>query len=165
MAESSRVFGSSFAVLLPTKPKPEAQALNAEMAEWEERWRRATDEGRDEAARDARARAERARRWLGRLRHIPDSGVIPLHCAVWRLGDALWVTCGGEPYSLLQTELRRRFPDETIFVSPLSGDMHVAYLLPEDRYGLGLYQEEPSIPAPGCLEKLIDAIAEKIAAE
>lgn len=165
LAESSRVSGSSFAVPLPAKAKPEAQALNAEMVQWEDRWQRAVEEGREEAAKEARAYAERARRWLARLRHIPDSGLISLHCAVHRLGDALWVTCGGEPYSLLQSELRRRFPEETILVSPLSGDMHVAYLLPEDRYGLGLYQEEPSILAPGCLEKLIDAIAEKIAAE
>jgi hypothetical protein len=34
----------------------------------------------------------------------------------------------------------------------------VAYLLPRDRYGRGLYQEEPSILAPGCLEELADAI-------
>lgn len=163
VAESSRMDGGGFAVGLPAKAKPDPVALSADLEDWETRWQEALDAGKKAEAAEARAYAERARRWIARLHHIPDSGVVPLHCAVWRLGDALWVTCGGEPYSLLQTELRRRFPDETIFVSPLSGDMHVAYLLPTDRYGLGLYQEEPSIPAPGCLEALIDAIAEKIA--
>jgi len=160
--QSSRMNGGLFAVHLPAKPMPNPDTLSADLEEWETRWQDAVNEGQDETARNARAHAERARRWLARLRHIPTGGTAPVHCTVWRLGDALWITCGGEPYSLLQTELRRRFPDETIFVSPLSGDMHVAYLLPRDRYGLGLYQEEPSILAPGCLEALIDAIAEKI---
>ena len=162
VAESSRFSGGALAVPLPTKARPNPDTLSADLEEWETRWQEAIDAGQETEARDARARAERARRWLGRLRHIPTDGLVPVHCAVYRLGDALWITCGGEPYSLLQTELRRRFPDETIFVSPLSGDMHVAYLLPKDRYGLGLYQEEPSILAPGCLEGLINAIAERI---
>jgi hypothetical protein len=46
----------------------------------------------------------------------------------------------------------------------LAGDFQVAYLLPSDRYGKGLYQEEPSIPAPGCLEILVEAVAEQIKA-
>ena len=48
--------------------------------------------------------------------------------------------------------------------SPLAGDFQVAYLLPADRYGKGLYQEEPSILASGCLEILIEAVAERIQA-
>ena len=78
------------------------------------------------------------------------------------MGDAIWITCGGEPYNLLQTELRRRFPQWTIIVSPLDSGIQVAYLLPEDRYGQGLYQEEPSLMAPGCLERLLKAIAVRV---
>ena len=70
----------------------------------------------------------------------------------------------GEPYSIAQVELRRRFPAFALLFSPLSGALQVAYLLPADRYGKGLYQEEPSIMAPGCLEQLIDAIAARIEA-
>jgi hypothetical protein len=40
--------------------------------------------------------------------------------------------------------------------------MQVAYLLPKDRYGKGLYQEEPSSLAPGCLETLTEAMAQQI---
>ena len=40
----------------------------------------------------------------------------------------------------------------------------MAYLLTAERYGAGLYQEEPSILAPGCLEALTGAIAGRIAA-
>ena len=74
------------------------------------------------------------------------------------------MACGAEPYSLLQIELRRRFPDFAIVCSPLAGDLQIAYMLPADRYGIGLYQEEPSIMAAGCLEALIDAIARRVEA-
>jgi hypothetical protein len=59
-------------------------------------------------------------------------------------------------------ELRRRFPDLTLLVSSLAGDTQVAYLLPREDYGKGLYQEEPSSLAAGCLEVLADAITHRI---
>lgn len=160
--ETSRFSGGQSAVDLPLKAKPDPDALQADLAHWEERYRAADAAGDVIEASNARARAERARRWIMRLRYLPEGERYPFPFSVYRLGDALWVTCGGEPSNLLQTELRRRFPDTTILVSPLAGDMQVAYLLPRDRYGLGLYQEEPSILAPGCLELLIDAIDETI---
>ena len=57
-------------------------------------------------------------------------------------------------------EALRRFPDHPLVISPVSGDLQIAYLLPKDRYGKGLYQEEPSILGEGCLEGLIEAIDE-----
>jgi hypothetical protein len=42
--------------------------------------------------------------------------------------------------------------------------MQVAYLLRRECYGQGLYQEEPSVLAPGCLEHLADAIAARVEA-
>jgi hypothetical protein len=162
MVETSRFSGGQSDVDLPLKPKPDADTLQADLARWEERYQEAEAAGEVVEARNARARAERARRWLMRLRHLPEGERYPFPFSVYRLGDTLWVTCAGEPSNLLQTELRRRFPDTTILLSPLAGEMQVAYLLPRDRYGLGLYQEEPSILAPGCLELLIDAIGETI---
>jgi hypothetical protein len=162
IVETTRFSGGQAAVDLPLKPKPDADALQADLARWEERYREAEAAGEVVEARNARARAERARRWLMRLRHLPEGDRYPFPFSVYRLGDVLWVTCAGEPSNLLQTELRRRFPDTTILLSPLAGEMQVAYLLPRERYGLGLYQEEPSILAPGCLELLIDAIGETI---
>ena len=55
-------------------------------------------------------------------------------------------------------------PTTAIVVSTLAGALQVAYLLAAERYGLGLYQEEPSILGPGCLEALTGAIAGRIAA-
>ena len=126
------------------------------------RQREADDAGDAVAARDCGARAERARRWLARLTDLPDGPTCPVQFSVHRLGDAVWVTSGGEPYNVLQVELRRRFPGLPLLFSPLASGLQVAYLLPRDRYGRGLYQEEPSPLAPGCLERLTEAIAEKI---
>ncbi|MCB0183803.1 MAG: hypothetical protein KDE31_06045, partial [Caldilineaceae bacterium] len=100
--------------------------------------------------------------WRMRVQQLEDRPTAPFHYTVYRLGDAFWVTTGGEPYSVIQSELRRRFPHHPILFSPLAHDFQVAYLLPSDRYGRGLYQEEPSILAQGCLEILIEAIAERI---
>lgn len=164
MAAATIFQGGGYTVQLPQKPLPDATALEAEMEDWGTKQQEADERGDAIAARDFGARLERARRWLLRIRYLRDEPTYPYHFSVHRLGDAIWVTCGGEPYNVLQTELRRRFPAHPILLTPLSGDFQVAYLLPQDRYGLGLYQEEPSILAPGCLEILIEAIAERIAA-
>jgi hypothetical protein len=156
--------GGRYTAHLPQKPLPDAVALEAEMEDWGTKQQEADQRGDAIAARDYGARLERARRWLLRIRYLRDEPTYPYHFSVYRLGDAIWITCGGEPYNVLQRELRRRFPDHPILLTPLAGDFQVAYLLPSDRYGKGLYQEEPSILAPGCLEILIEAIAERVAA-
>jgi len=156
--------GGSYVVELPQKPLPDAVTLEAEMEEWGTRQQEADTSGDTVLARNYGARLERARRWLLRLSYLIDRPTHPFHYAVYRLGDAFWVTTGGEPYNVLQTELRRRFPAHPIVITPLAGEFQVAYLLPADRYGKGLYQEEPSILAAGCLEILIEAIAERIEA-
>lgn len=164
VAASRRFGGGSFLVDLPLKAIPNRATLEQQKAEWEEKQREADARGDQNAARDFGARAERARRWIGNLDSLPTGSTFPFPYSVLRLGDATWVTCGGEPYNLLQTALRQRFPNQTLLVSPLDGGGAAAYLLPRERYGKGLYQEEPSVLAPGCLEMLIDAIAARIEA-
>ena len=159
-----RFAGGAYTVDQPCKSGMDRGELAAELESWLARQKEA--ETREDAieARDCRARAERARRWLGRLDDLklsPGKGY-PLRFSVHLLGDAVWCTCGGEPYNLIQRELRGRFPELTVLLSPLAGDLQVAYMLPRDRYGKGLYQEEPSCLAPGCLEQLIEAMAERI---
>ena len=65
----------------------------------------------------------------------------------------------GEPYTVLQTSLQSQFPDRLVLVSPLSKGALGAYVMPRDKYGIGLYQEEATTLAPGTLENLIDAVA------
>lgn len=156
--------GGLHIVDLPLKAGLDAQTFNRQLEEWTSRQQEAEARGDQLEARDCRARAERARRWLARLRDLPQGDTYPMHFSVYRLGDAVWVSSGGEPYALAQTELRRRFPHRPILFSPLCSDLQVAYLLPRDRYGKGLYQEEPSSLGPGCLELLIEAMAAQISA-
>jgi hypothetical protein len=163
-ARAEHVAGGADAVELPVRPKPDRAQLEAEVERRLAEVRAAESRQDHAAARDAGAMLERARRWLGRLDELPGGATLPLPFAVYRLGEALWVTCAAEPYSRIQGDLRARFPDWTVLFSPLAGEVQVAYLLPRDRYGAGLYQEEPSILAAGCLERLTDAIAARISA-
>ena len=142
--------------------RPDRAKLEQELADWEAKSAAADAQGDQATARDARAYGERARRWLARLDDLPDQERIPVQFSVHKLGEAFWITCGGEPYSILQVELRRRFPDYPMLISPVAGNLEIAYLLPEDRYGKGLYQEEPSILGKGCLEGLTTAIREQV---
>ncbi|MEM7028408.1 MAG: neutral/alkaline non-lysosomal ceramidase N-terminal domain-containing protein [Chloroflexota bacterium] len=163
LAQTRYFSGNCASLDLACKPKPDVGALTQELEEWQAEIAAADAYGDSVAARDATARAERARRWLARLNDIPDSEILPYEYTVYRIGDAIWITCGGEPYNVIVRDLRHRFPQVPIIFSPVSGDLQVAYLLPKDRYGQGLYQEEPSILAPGCLEILTETIAEWIA--
>ena len=162
LEQVSRFSGGIHVVELPRKPTPDTETLQQEKTHWLARQEDADGRGETVAARDYGARAERAQRWIERIKHLPEGTTLPFQYSVHQMGDAIWVTCGGEPYNLLQTELRRRFPDVAVLVSPVSGSISAAYLLSAEHYGKGLYQEEPSIPAPGSLEKLIDVIAQRI---
>lgn len=154
--------GGNNSVDLLQKPHPDAAKLEQDMQNYLAQQKEADQQGKPVAARDFGARAERARRWLQRLRNLPDGPTYPFAFTVRRLGDAYWISAGGEPYNVLQTTLRAAYPDHPIIVTVMAGELSVAYLLTADRYGKGLYQEEPSILAPGCLEELTEAITDSI---
>ncbi len=159
---ASRWAGGAFTVDLPYRDLPGREELRRDLERYSEEQGKAEAAGDAAAARDAGARAERCRRWLGRLADMPEGASFPFRYSVFRLGDAVWITCSGEPYNEVTQELRRRFPGLALLLSPVAGDPQVAYLLPEDRYGLGLYQEQPSCLAPGCLELLTAAVSGRI---
>jgi hypothetical protein len=79
----------------------------------------------------------------------------------WRLGEALLVALPNEAYSAFQTELRRRLDGVPLLVVTTTNG-GVGYLCPRETYGSGLYQEQQSPYAPGCLETAIDAAAEAL---
>jgi len=145
------------------KELPSPESMTADLARHTQEQSDADDAGDTIRARDAAARAERSRRWLRRIYELPDGDTSSYRFSVVEAGDALWITCSAEPYSWLAAELRRRFPARTILLSPVAGDAQLAYLLPRDRYGAGLYQEEPSCLAPGCLEQVLEAMTDAVA--
>ena len=76
----------------------------------------------------------------------------------WRLGEALLVATGNEPYSVFQAELRRRVAGTPLLVL-MTTNGGVGYLPPRETFGTGRYQEQQSPYAPGCLEQSIEAAA------
>lgn len=115
-------------------------------------------------AAELRALAERKSRLLHRLRELPAGDHYPLQVALWRIGDAVWIGVQGESYSLLQTELRRRFPDKTLLIASIAADWGASYLPPRELYDTGIYQETIAVVAAGSLEQLIASIASRLSA-
>jgi hypothetical protein len=106
---------------------------------------------------------ERMTRIANRLLNLPSGKTFPLPVALWRVGDACWVAVECEHYNLLQRSLRIRFPNNPIMVATLANGARATYLPTRASYGLGIYQESIALVAPGSLEQLIDAVAERIA--
>jgi len=89
---------------------------------------------------------------------LGDSPVYTMPVWTWRLGGALLVAVPNEPYSVLQVELRRRLAGTPLLVLGVTNGT-MGYLSPEETYGTGLYQEQQSPFAPGCLERTIEVAA------
>jgi len=124
-----------------------------------------TDGAESVAYRDARAMSERARRAIGRCKSTPDGDTYIAKVSVFRWGDAVVVGAPGELYSVFQTELRRRHPALTIVVVTLSNaSAELAYILPCELCGSGVYQDDLMIARPGALERMIDAVSERLKA-
>jgi hypothetical protein len=96
------------------------------------------------------------RRFLGEA--LGDGLAYEMPVWAWRLGGALLVAIPNEPYSVLQVELRRRFAGTPVFVLGVT-NRTMGYLSPQETYGTGLYQEQQSPFAPGCLEQTIEVAA------
>jgi hypothetical protein len=96
------------------------------------------------------------RRYLAEA--LGEDSVYEMPLWIWRLGGALLVAVPNEPYSVFQVELRRRFAGTPLLVLGVT-NRTFGYLSPEETYGTGLYQEQQSPFAPGCLEQTIEAAA------
>ena len=129
---------------------------------WQREEQQARGSGDGVAANDARAMAERSRRLLARLVSLPLGDFFPFPICIWRIGDALWLAVEGEPYSLLQTALRERFPSTPMIIMGLGGGWRPGYLPTRETYGKGIYQESIAVLAAGCLERLIDVLTERV---
>jgi hypothetical protein len=153
----------SWTVDLPYRPElPTSEQTESELARWQSEETAAQQAGDTLRARDCRAMVERMTRWLARLATLPAGRVFPLPVTLGQLGDALWLAVEGEHYQVLQTTLRQRFPGVPIIVITVANGARPTYLPPREIYGKGIYQESIAVLAPGCLEKLIDTIGERI---
>ncbi|HUG71179.1 MAG TPA: neutral/alkaline non-lysosomal ceramidase N-terminal domain-containing protein [Pirellulaceae bacterium] len=143
---------------------PRREELLQNQRRWHAEEQTAIGAGDAQAAREARAMAERATRRLVRVEHLPAGDTFPYRAELWRAGDAIWIPLDGEHYNILQRSLRERFPGYTLIIGTLANGSNVWYLPDADSYGKGLYQEEASILALGSLEKLTEALTASIQA-
>lgn len=162
VAEMSRTQLEERIIELPYRTdRPSRDEVAAVLVEQERQKQLALAAGDDAAARDAHALIERQTRMLRRIDELPQ-GNYPYKIHAWRLGDAIWLGVRGELYSRLQTELRRRFAPTPIIVITLVDGWGPSYVVPQETYGQGLYQESIAVLAPGAFEKIIEACDELI---
>lgn len=138
------------------------QAALREREECRRRELGAADGGDSAQLRDARAMTERAERRLVRIDTLPPGEEFAYPVTLLRMGDAWWLAVEGEPYNVLQRELRRRLAPAPLVVMALANGSRPAYLPPADLYGRGIYQEQIALLAPGTLEALIEEIARSL---
>jgi hypothetical protein len=141
---------------------PKRAEVQAAKHELERKEQSARASGDDSEAARLRALAERQTRMLGRLSGLPEGTHYPYQASVWKIGDAVWVCVQGEPYNVLQRDLRAAFPDTPIMVATISNGWGPSYLPNESLYGQEVYQESIASLAPGSLETLIDTLIARI---
>jgi hypothetical protein len=163
-AANARWHCRRWTVPLPYRAElPTRENTLAEQARWQDEEKTARQAGDTKKARDCRALAERATRWLTRLEALPPGKTFPMPAWLWQTGDALWVAVEAEHYNLLQRSLRAGFPGTQVVVMTLANGSRVTYLPTADAYGKGIYQETIAVLEKGCLEELIDELGGAIA--
>ena len=160
--QKSRWHSRSWTVGLPYREDLDrGDGSNSGLAGLEEAEKQAKSSGDPVKEQELRAGAERARRRQSRLSQLP-AGEYPYRMVLWQLGDAFWLSIEGEPYSLLQQELRSRFPQTPILVTTLIEGWLPGYLPPRELYGKGIYQESIALLEPGTLERVIETASLEI---
>ena len=83
---------------------------------------------------------------------------------VWQLGQIFFVAAPGEPYSWLQTEVRRRCSDDidVIVMSNTNGSLSQGYMLPTPAPAPNSYQHKIAVVGDGGLEMAVDAAVAQI---
>lgn len=143
--------------------QPTAEQVQNDLANLQRDEATARAAGDETRAADLRALVERKNRLLHRLMQLPPGDAFPLQVVLWRIGDAIWIGVQGESYSVLQTELRRRFPDKLLVIASIAANWGASYLPPRELHDTGIYQESIAVVAAGSLEQLIESIARRIA--
>ncbi len=119
-------------------------------------WPSADELEQQRLASNDRAIEERLRRKRDIRRGIGDGSSFELPVYAWRIGDAVLVGSCCEPYSCLQQELRRRFPDCTLICMNLTNGS-MGYLPPAPLYDRDIYPVWQTPFDRGSLELTLDA--------
>jgi hypothetical protein len=148
---------------LPLRARVDADVLAQRERDCLDRLAAAESSGDALAIRDATAMVERARRNVLREPLRPSGDTLTLSVWVWQLGRIAFVAMPAEPYGALQTAIRARFRELCIIIA-MNSNGTCGYLMPEEEYGRGLYQEWASPTGKGGFERIRDAIIDQLAA-
>jgi hypothetical protein len=122
-------------------------------------WPSADELERQRLATTDRALQERLRRQRDTRLSLGDGDTYSISLWVWRIGSAVVVGVPGEPYSLLQRELRQRFRQMPVVCANLVNSAVSSYLPPQELYEQDIYQVWRTPFARGSLEIAIDALS------
>lgn len=162
LQQTSWNFRSDIVELKYRSDLPSRASLEQDDVKFRAEEQEAIQAGDSERARKARALIERTTRSLIRIAPLTAGEAYPYPVLAWKLGDAIWLALDGEHYNVLQRELRARFPGVTLVIGTLANGSTVWYLPDAPSYGLGLYQEDASILAKGCLEAVLETATQTI---
>jgi len=101
-----------------------------------------------------RTQRERLQRLRLRLLSLDHNSRFAMPLWGWRLGDSLLIGSPAEAYSLLQTELRKQYPERAVAVLNLVNGQ-AGYLPPAALFAKRAYQADLSLFNAGCLEQTL----------
>jgi hypothetical protein len=143
------------------EPSRELRAIQTSVALPLKNWPSAEELERQRRECTDRAFQERIRRKLNIRLAIGNGSIFELPVHVWRIGDAILVGSCCEAYSVLQRELRRRFPDATIVCMNLINGS-IGYLPPAELYDKDVYPVWQTPFDRGSHERLLEAMTQEI---
>jgi Neutral/alkaline non-lysosomal ceramidase, N-terminal len=145
----------------PNEPSQELRAVSTSVALPIKNWPSAEELENQRRKCTDQALEERLRRKLNIRLGLGEVSTFELPVHVWRIGDAVLVGSCCEAYSVLQRELRRRFPDTMIACMNLINGS-IGYLPPAELYDADVYAAWQTPFDRGSYERLLDTMIREI---
>ena len=139
-------------------PSEKLQALESSIELPLNDWPSAEELEKQQLACEDRTVQERLRRQRDIRRGVGDGQTYSLPVYAWKIGDVVLIGSKAEAYSVLQTELRSHFPQETLVCMNLINGS-IGYLAPRELYEQNVYQVWQTPFASGALEATIKGMA------
>lgn len=155
--------GASLAVWKhePSEPSHQLRAIRASADLLLKNWPSAEELESQRRACSDRALEERLRRKLNIRLGVGNGSSFELPVHIWRIGDAVLAGSCCEAYSVLQRELRRRFPETAILCMNLINGS-IGYLPPADSYDVDVYAVWQTPFDQGSYERLLETMTREI---
>jgi hypothetical protein len=144
-----------------SKPSQELRAISTSVTIPIKNWPSAKELESQRRKCADRALGERLRRRIDIRHSLGDASSFELPVHVWRMGDAVLVGSCCEAYSLLQQELRRRFPDTVIVCMNLINGS-IGYLPPAALYDEDTYTVWQTPFDRGSYERVLETMTREI---